>query len=113
MRRILFSLLLAFVVTNVLAVRLSSQRPLAESTQNIPIGSCFTETNQCWDGARWVPKAKPFETKSWPLSDKLPVYVIETAGVCLYVINYTGSGDAHSALWGISKKDLPVGAGCQ
>src|SRR3954464_1378024 len=39
------------------------------------------------------------------------VQVIETAGVCLYVV--LNDNDFHSAVWGLPKKDLPAGVGCQ
>lgn len=51
-------------------------------------------------------------TKTWEMSsgfDRVPMTVIDTSGVCLYVI-VTNQGPAIAA---VPKTQLPQGAGCQ
>lgn len=49
------------------------------------------------------------QTRSWTIGNS-NVYVIDTAGVCLYV--YSGMGP-RSGIAAVPKTQLPAGTGCQ
>lgn len=93
------------LIAGVLIAHTDAQRLPPESTQNIPVGSCF-DNGQCWNGTFWVPKAVRFP-RTWTI-EGTSIVVTELQGVCIYsVVNNP------TIMQILSKKDLPTGAGCQ
>lgn len=81
----------------------------AESTLNIPVGACVS-TGQCWNGKYWYKPPEPHKTRVWKVTGTDSIWVIETTGVCLYMVL---RGEQQVALSAIPKTQLPVGAGCE
>lgn len=81
--------------------------------------------NRCYDGKMWKdcgmaekPEPPPHPQRQWTITE-LPgdmwvssarIDVVDTAGVCLYVIR---SGSHQPSIMAVPKSQLPKGAGCQ
>lgn len=53
-------------------------------------------------------------TQQWDIAtDSGPVRVIDTAGVCLYVLQRQYGEGSYAAIAAVPKTQLPNGAGCQ
>lgn len=75
---------------------------------------CLTAVLLAWLWAVVSAQKAEKGTQQWTIplssSDPYDIRVVDTTGVCLYVINTPGMAVAITA---ISKATLPVGAGCQ
>lgn len=68
-----------------------------------------TAQEQPQSGERRQAETTPHQTRVWKIAETNTVWIIETEGVCLYVIRDGGI----AGIAAVPKTQLPPGVGCQ